>query len=334
MPRNRRAARRRRFRRPDRARPTGDGLDDCGLVDGRRRLGLGRGLRRLPRASGAGCAGLSGAAASRRGVRSVVISSIFEAAAGAPADDGRLARSCGDRLVGGTLRGSLCGGRLGRERRGGALLHLRAVPMRPSSPGCALPACSPCSSSSRCAWCERPSPPHRGSQRHLPMPNGRRECASKRAWARRQRASQTPRRPCAQPSRSSLRRPSPPPSWRPRPTWPRSCGPSSSAPNSRASTSSASRRRSIARWTSVGCRAWTHRSACCSRPPSWCAASPCVVFAALDFAARRLRAAVGFAALDFAAAVRGLDGRPPACPDRDTRWSDTPVPVPSAASSS
>ena len=40
------------------------------------------------------------------------------------------------------------------------------------------------------------------------------------------------------------------------------------------------------------------------------------------------------AAVDFAAAVRGLDGRPPACPDRDTRWSDTPMPVPSAASSS
>ena len=45
-------------------------------------------------------------------------------------------------------------------------------------------------------------------------------------------------------------------------------------------------------------------------------------------------AAVVCAALDFAAAVRGLDGRPPSCPDRDTRWSDTPMPVPSAASSS
>jgi hypothetical protein len=45
-------------------------------------------------------------------------------------------------------------------------------------------------------------------------------------------------------------------------------------------------------------------------------------------------AAVVCAAVDFAAAARGLDGRPPACPDRDTRWSDTPTPVPSAASSS
>ena len=54
-----------------------------------------------------------------------------------------------------------------------------------------------------------------------------------------------------------------------------------------------------------------------------------VDFAAVDFAVRGLRGA-----LDFAAAVRGLDGLPPVCPDRDTRWSDTPVPVPSAASSS
>jgi hypothetical protein len=64
------------------------------------------------------------------------------------------------------------------------------------------------------------------------------------------------------------------------------------------------------------------------------------VFAALDFAAAvffaapDFAAAVFFAAPDFAAAVRGLGGRPPACAGRDTRWSDTPVPVPSAASSS
>ena len=51
-------------------------------------------------------------------------------------------------------------------------------------------------------------------------------------------------------------------------------------------------------------------------------------FTALAFVAR------GFAALDFDAAVRGLGERPPACPDRDTRSSDTPLPVPSAASSS
>jgi hypothetical protein len=45
-------------------------------------------------------------------------------------------------------------------------------------------------------------------------------------------------------------------------------------------------------------------------------------------------AVLAFAALPFGAAVRALGGRPPACPDRDTRCSDTPMPVPSAASSS
>ena len=56
-------------------------------------------------------------------------------------------------------------------------------------------------------------------------------------------------------------------------------------------------------------------------------------FAALVFAVLTF-AALDFAALDFAAAVRALAERPPACPDRDTRCSDTPMPVPSAASSS
>ncbi len=67
------------------------------------------------------------------------------------------------------------------------------------------------------------------------------------------------------------------------------------------------------------------------------------VFAAVDLAAAGVvsagLAAAGFAALDrsardFAAAVRGLDAGLPDWPDRDPRWSDTPVPVPSAASSS
>ncbi|GAA1818423.1 hypothetical protein [Agromyces neolithicus] len=56
-------------------------------------------------------------------------------------------------------------------------------------------------------------------------------------------------------------------------------------------------------------------------------------FAAADFAPVVFEAA-GLAALDFAAAVRGLDDELPACPDGDSRWSDTPMPVPSADSSS
>ena len=239
------AAARRRARPRPRPRPRprypgsgglglGLGLDDDALVDGRRRLGCGRHC------------GLRTGLASRRSFSGDLIDlRRGRRGSGCSGDDGRLAGGCGDRLVGGALRGSLCSGRLGRERRGGALLHLALMPTRPSSPDCAQPACSPCSSSSRRAWCGRPSPPHRGSQRHLPTPNGRRECASKPAWARQQRASQTPRRPYVQPSRSSLRRPSPLRSSRPRPTWPCSCGSSSSAQASRAWTSSASRRRSM-----------------------------------------------------------------------------------------
>ena len=164
---------------------------------------------RPTRASGAErCAGRS-ARASRRGVRSVGDLVDLRSGGRGAGCDGRLARSCGDRLVGGTLRGSLCGGRLGRERRGGALLHLplcRCGRRRPAA---------------RCRGARR-APRRRGARgasglrrlaadrtRHLPMPIGRRECASSglgRVGSGRLRCS---RRPCAQPWRSSLRRPSP-----------------------------------------------------------------------------------------------------------------------------